>query len=149
MTLSIQIKDFKISFLFNSFFENLIQQNVVLKDLWRSKILFFVPFSNFFQNFNVPVKILWGKINLSYNSIRVSFYCSHQLVVFSYQAFPNTTLPQFSRAKFSLEAFEHLVKVWSIQTWRYSSVDRASFKGPSLVQLYWRGFESRRRGIRW
>ena len=26
---------------------------------------------------------------------------------------------------------------------------RTSFKGHSLVQLYWRGFESRRRGIRW
>ena len=32
---------------------------------------------------------------------------------------------------------------------RCSSVGRPSFKGPSLVQLCWHGFESQGRGIRW
>ena len=32
---------------------------------------------------------------------------------------------------------------------RGSSVGRASFKGPNLVQLYWHGFETRRgKGVR-
>ena len=40
---------------------------------------------------------------------------------------------------------DHQVLLIFWPRWRCSSVGRASFKGPSLMQLYWRGFESRPR----